>query len=323
MRQVTLNEIIYQALKRNLRDRTLPPGMVIGEAAVARAFGSSRAPALSALQRLTGEGLLLAGARRGFLVGPEGAPPVRQDLARAGLQVPANLARLISHRGHRARLYPEVERQIAACLPYGRFQINETQLAQRYAVSRTIAHEFLVRLERLNIVRLQGARWYAGPLTLDGLHEHYEMRWLLEPVALVQAAPGLDRAHVQRAHGRALRCGALRHRPDVARLQALERDLHVDIVMQCPNREMAATIYRSQLPLMATNDTFLPRVALEPDHMVPEHTEVLAHLLGGDTEAAARSLERHLRSAFKVVSMRFERLSRSEFSPPGYMTKDD
>lgn len=319
---MTLKEIVYETLKRNLRARWLPPGLVIGEVAVARAFGISRAPALSALRRLAAQGLLIPAARRGFLVGPKGACPLRRDLTSAGLQVPDDLYQQISQRGFRARLYPDVEREVAACLPYGKFQINESQLAQHYSVSRTIAHEFLVRLERLNIVRLEGSRWCAGPLTVDGLREHYEMRWLLEPVALIQAAPLLDLDHIQSARERAISCGALRHRPDIRRLQTLERDLHVDIVMRCPNREMAAAIYRSQLPLIATNDTFLPRVAVEWQQMVAEHSEVLTQLLGGDIDAAARSLHHHLKSAFSAVRERFERFSKSQFTPPDYMTRE-
>jgi DNA-binding GntR family transcriptional regulator len=319
---VTLYEIIYETLKRNLHDATLPPGLVIGEAAVARTFGSSRAPAVSALQRLAEEGLLRRGPRRGFVVGANGLPLLRQDLMTAGLRLPDNLQGLMNDRGYRARLYPAVEREIAACLPYGRFQINETRLAQHYGVSRTIAHEFLVRLERLEIVRLDGARWYAGPLTIDRLHEHYEMRWLLEPVALVQSAPLLDRAQLRQAYERTLQYRARKGRPDVRRLQAIEQDLHGDIVMRCPNREMAATIYRSQLPLLATNDTFLPRLAAEPQRMISEHAEVLAQLLDGHTKAAAQSLERHLHSAFTDVSQRFQQLLSADFVPPAYMIKD-
>jgi DNA-binding GntR family transcriptional regulator len=320
--QVLLNEVIYATLLENLRAQALPPGLVIGEAAVGAAFGTSRAPALTALQRLAAEGYLVPGRKRGFLVGPPGAPPVRLDLIGAGLRLPSDFAHVISQRVMRARLYPTVEREIAACLPYGRFQINELALAQHYGTSRTIAHEFLVRLERLNITRQDGSRWLAGPLRPEDLRDLYELRWLLEPVALSQAAPLTPHSEIEAAYGRARQCRAMARRPTARQLHAVERDLHTNIVMRATNREMVATIYRSQLPLMATNDTFLPRVTLrEPKQMLDEHLAVLAPLRAGDVISASKALEAHLRSAFVVLSARFERLSQVAFTPPTYMKR--
>jgi DNA-binding GntR family transcriptional regulator len=321
---IRLNDIVYATLRQNLEARTLPAGLVIGEAAVASIFGVSRAPALNALQRLVTEALLLPGPKRGFMVDPKGSRPIRKDLLQAGLQLPPNIAEMITGRGLRTRLYPAVEREIAACLPYGLFHINEYSLAQHYGISRTIAHECLVRLERANIVRQRASRWLAGPLTLEGLHEHYEMRWLLEPAALIQAAPLLDPAVIEAAHQRAMQCQAMTRRPSRQRLQALEHDLHVGIVLQCPNREMKDTIMRSQLPLIATNDTFLRRVPFRvPRQMIDEHLAVLAALRDGHPLAAADALAAHLRSALATVSAGFEGIARVKFTPPPYMKRED
>jgi len=55
---------------------------------------------------------------------------------------------------------------------------------EHHGVSRTVAHEVLTRLERTGLVTQDvNQRWYAGPLTVDLLREHYEMGWLLEPIA--------------------------------------------------------------------------------------------------------------------------------------------
>lgn len=320
--QVRLNDLIYATLLSNLQDGVLPSGLVIGEAAVGAAFGTSRAPALVALQRLAAEGHLLSGPKRGFLVGPASARPLRAGLIDAGLRLPTGLADVVSQRAMRARLYPSVEREIAACLPYGRFQINEVALAQKHGIGRTIAHEFLVRLERLNITRQDGSHWLAGPLRAEGLRDLYELRWLLEPVALTQAAPLIAPEEIEAAYHRARRCRDASRHPSARQIQAVERDLHTNIVMRATNQEMVATIYRCQLPLIATNDTFVPLVRLrEPQPMLDEHIAVLASLRTGDVGEAAKALEVHLRSAFIVVSDRFERLSRARFAPPSYMKR--
>ncbi|MBN9022370.1 MAG: GntR family transcriptional regulator, partial [Rhizobiales bacterium] len=40
-----LYEVIYSVLRAHIADGSLPPGLVLGEAAVARAFHASRVPA--------------------------------------------------------------------------------------------------------------------------------------------------------------------------------------------------------------------------------------------------------------------------------------
>ena len=188
-----LYALIYDVLREHIVDGSFPPGLVLGEASVARAFQASRVPAAAALRRLQRDGLVRDFDGRGYVTGGNAAP-VRIDLAEAGLRLPAGLAGDLKLRNRRERIYPEVEHAVAACLSYGRFLLNESALAEHHGVSRTVAHEVLTRLERTGLVTQDvNQRWYAGPLTAELLREHYEMRWLLEPIALGQALPGLDR----------------------------------------------------------------------------------------------------------------------------------
>ncbi len=79
-----LYEVIYRNLRRQIADESLPRGLVIGEAAVARAFQSSRIPAAAALRRLKDEGFLQSFEGRGLMVGSDaGVQPRRLDLRRA------------------------------------------------------------------------------------------------------------------------------------------------------------------------------------------------------------------------------------------------
>ena len=132
-------------------------------------------------------------------------------------------------------------------------------------------------------------RWYAGPLTADLLREHYEMRWLLEPIALGQASPELDReGNLRQGAARPLQVrGRGRHKPN--ELERLEHDLHVDIVLRCDNRQLRETIRRSQLPIIATHSTFEHfQHRDEIVIMVSEHMAILEHLRRGRHEAAMR-----------------------------------
>jgi DNA-binding GntR family transcriptional regulator len=191
-------------------------------------------------------------------------------------------------------MYSEVEHTVACCLQYGRFQVNESLLAGYYGVSRTVAHEVVAQLDRAGLVTQdRNRRWYAGPLTPDQMREHFELRRLLEPLALAQAFPRLDRGDLsdKRVRVRA----AIDGRRTAARLETLERDLHIDTVLRCHNSRLADAVKRSQLPLLATHDTFQRHLdAEEVDLMLAEHLEVFDRLIAGDRSGASKALERHL-----------------------------
>ncbi|MBB5751178.1 GntR family transcriptional regulator [Prosthecomicrobium pneumaticum] len=291
-----LYELIYRVLRRHLADGALPKGLVIGEAAVARAFRSSRIPAAAALRRLRDEGLLTSFEGRGLIV-EGGEEPLRIDLAEAGLVLPETLGGEPKARNRRVRIYPEVEHIVASCLPYGRFQLNGSLLADHYGVSRTVAHEVLTRLERAGlIVQDRNQRWYAGPLTPELMQEHFELRWLLEPVALTQA-PDIDRVDLEAKRARLVKLQTGKR--TVAAIERLEEDLHVDTVLRCRNRQLRQAIRRSQLPLIATHHTFERHLHTEEvDLMLAEHREVFDRLIAADLPGATAALERHLRRSF-------------------------
>ena len=289
-----LYALIYDVLREHIVDGSFPPGLVLGETSVARAFQASRVPAAVALRQLKREGLLSDFDGRGYLTG-QGAAPLRLDLREAGLRLPATLADELKIRNRRERIYPEVEHAVAACLAYGRFLLNESALAEHYGVSRTVAHEVLTRLERTGLVTQDlNQRWYAGPLTSELLSEHYEMRWLLEPIALAQALPRIAAEEIAAKLARAEAARSSRLKP--ADLESLERDLHVDLVHRCGNRQLRETIRRSQLPLIATHSTFEhdqdPR---EIETMVAEHIAILSALAANRHAEAMATLDAHLR----------------------------
>ena len=296
-----LYELIYRVLRRQIADNSLPCGLVIGEAGVARAFQSSRIPAGAALRRLKEEGLLQTFGGRGLMVGSATTfEPLRLDLIEAGLAIPDAEALQSAARRRRTSMYSEVEHIVACCLQYGRFQLNESLLADHYSVSRTVAHEVIAQLDRAGLVTQdRNRRWYAGPLTADQMREHFELRRLLEPIALIQAFPRLDRRDLSDKRARVL--AALRGKRTPARLETLERDLHIDTVLRCPNGRLADAVKRSQLPLLATHDTFQRHLdAEEVDLMLAEHLEIFDRLLDGDRSRASKTLEKHLKRSVET-----------------------
>ncbi len=293
--EAPLYQTIYAVLREHLEQGAFPAGLVLGEANVARAFKASRIPAAAALKRLSDEGLIGGFAGRGFIArGGETAPtPLRLELSEAGLVLPAAEADG-SPRNIGLKIYPEVEHAVAASLAYGRFMLNESALAEHYSVSRTIAHEVLTRLARTGIiVQEANQRWYAGPLTAQSIREHYEMRWILEPVALRQAFPKFTEAELAARRDRVMRAqGGDR---GIMELEGIEQDLHIDTVARCNNRQLLQAVQRSQLLLIATHATFRShRTGTEISTMLEEHRSIYDLLLDGDLDSACRMLETHL-----------------------------
>jgi DNA-binding GntR family transcriptional regulator len=315
--------LIADTLESNIRAGTLKQGTVVNETALSKVFGTSRVPAAAALRELEAAGLISRLAPRGFKVGRGTDKPRRVNLLEGGLVLPEGFDAGAASRSHRVRLYPQIEREISACLAYGKFTINESGLARSYGVSRTVAHEILVRLERLDIARLEGSRWYVGPLSMDDLRHRYEMRWILEPVALANAAPLLGRQMILRARRKVERYVSAEARPAATRILELEQDLHIDMVLRCTNTEMRSAIYRSQLPLLSTHYTFQKGTSVDEIHkMAEEHVKVFNMLLADDASGAALALEQHLKSAFDVVIERYHLSPHDDFSIPEYMSRE-
>lgn len=295
-----LYELIYSVLREHIAGGRFPPGLVLGESTVARAFNASRIPAGAALKRLHREGLVSDFDGRGYLAGPQKhAEPIRLELAEAGFVLDPSIAAELGVRNRRGRIYPDVEHTVAACLSYGRFLLNESALAEHYRVSRTVAHEVLTRLERTGLVTQDvNQRWYAGPLTPALLREHYELRWLLEPAALGQVIGELDPVDLGAKLERAQT--ARDGRPPPRKLERLEHDLHVDIVLRCHNLKLRETIRRSQLPIIATHSAFEhSQSAADLQTMVSEHAAILESLVRGQRKRAMQQLEDHLRRSLE------------------------
>ena len=180
-----LYQQVYEIIAGQVSQGVLLPGSRINESSVAEQFGISRAPARQALVELERKGFLDKSAGRGYQVsvsrpGKAAAPVVVPDTAED-----LRLTQLSSWE----KIYGEVESEIAARCSFAGWRVNETELARFYDVSRTVARDVVGRLQQRGIVRKdERSRWIAPAMTPDHVGELYELRWLLEPVALEKAA---------------------------------------------------------------------------------------------------------------------------------------
>jgi len=287
-----LYERAYEILAAQIGDGMLSSGARLTESAVAEQFGISRAPARRALTELERSGLLVKASGRGYKVRGES-----DGGAALSSPVRVNADIRLTSRPSWERIYSEVEDEIIGRISFGSWRVNEAVLARHYGVSRTVARDVVGRLQSRGLLRKDDrSRWYAPALTPEHVGELYELRSILEPIALAKAAPHVPpeflaemRTHLDEAiaHAEAV---------EGPTLERLEEDMHVKLLGFCGNRTLMQAITLPQSLLIAHRFLYrwTPRLFItEP--FLPEHMEILQHLERGDTTKAAAALEHHLK----------------------------
>lgn len=293
-------EIAEDVLRTNIAEGVLPPGLVLLEGPIAEILQISRAPVQRALQALEADGLVHRFKGRGYLVGPDSKTlePNRTDIKTLGLIVPQHADEALQSRSSWERIYNVVERDVAGCVVFGQYRIIEIEIANHFNVSRTVVRDVLTRLRERGLVRKnQSSHWIAGPLTAQTVKDHFVLRGMLEPQALVSGAPHIDRDALTRLFDR-LR--ELEHRQTTDFLKDLEeiQARFIEIcVLSTPNERLQDLIRNNLLPVTAT-ERLLGRLGLPGDPTVITEFRLVAELLmRGATAAAAAMLETHIEAA--------------------------
>jgi DNA-binding GntR family transcriptional regulator len=286
---------IVLILAAEIRDAILPVGSRLTEPDLARRFGVSRAPVRQALALLGRHGLVTRAGPRRHVIADDAADRASLVAPTASSLAPSRLESLPSWRP----IYDEVESEIIARIAFGSWRLREADLARHFRVSRTVARDVIGRLQGRGLVEKDEAgRWQAPELTAARMTEHYELRWVLEPLALRKAAPRIPPEAVQMARRR---LQAAVDRPESVTgemLDGLEEDLHVSLLAYGDNLTLLRSVRQHQSLLVAHR--FLYRwthrlFATEP--FLPEHMAILDRLTAGDHDGAATALEHHLRQS--------------------------
>jgi DNA-binding GntR family transcriptional regulator len=297
----------FKILAEQIAKGLLPQGARLQESDIAAQFGISRTPARQALAELEQDGLISKTGGRGYIVGT-----LPNDASGKKARIPvAGDVRLVSSPSWE-RIYSEVEGEIVARISFAAWRVNEAVLARHYGVSRTVARDVMGRLQQRGIIRKdERSRWYAPALTPAHVGELYELRWVLEPLALLKAAPNLPpgflsamRAHLEEAIANARQIGG-------DTLDRLEEEMHVILLGYCGNRTLMQAIALHQSLLVAHRFLYrwTPRL-FETEPFLPEHLEIVERLASGRIEDAAGMLEHHLRVSRERAIARVDVIAR-------------
>jgi DNA-binding GntR family transcriptional regulator len=299
----------FDILAARIADGSLPAGTKLLESHVAEDFGISRAPARQALSQLAASGLVLRSEGHGYVV---------RGVSKKGSPGPARRAEPIrlAPAASWERIYSEIESAIAARTAVAGWRVIESELAKYYSVSRTVARDVIARMHQRGVIRKDDkSRWYAPGLTPDYVAELYEMRWLLEPVALTNALQSAPRGFISGIRRHLESSLARAEELDGSVLDALEDELHVRLLGHCANRTLmdALRLYQSLLIAHSFLYSRAPHLyAVEP--FLPEHLKVLDRAEAGHAADAAKALEEHLRASLDRAVARIDVVAR-EFRP--------
>lgn len=297
---------VYDIVAEQIRAGALPHGTRLQESQLAARFGVSRAPTRQALADLEADGLVTKAEGRGYLVSRVSGSKA------AGRSEPAAEPVTLSSSASWERIYAEVESEIVARISFGSWRVNEVSLARHYGVSRTVARDVIGRLQQRGILRKdEGARWYAPALTPDHIGELYELRWLLEPTALVKAYPNLPQRLLPFMRGQLETAIADTDAVTGETLDRLEHQMHVQLLAHCRNETLMQAITLHQSLLIAHHFLYrwTPRL-FTSEPFLPEHLQIVTLLEAGKVEAAAAALEAHLRDSRERAVARVDVINR-------------
>lgn len=319
-------------LKEAVSSSSLLHGDILTEVVVSEVLRISRTPVKLAFDRLVDQGLMVKSDGRGFAI----LSPGHEALAggsftgqrRIRREQLANLmASPPPKRSHAAwtTIYDEVEREISGRSVFGPMRVVEAELASCYGVSRTVAHEVLMRMERLGIiVKDERGRWLIVPMTRDRVRQIYEVRRLLEPSAIRAAAARIPADELDEMR---IRLKAVKDcYPDVSvvKLDRLERDLHVSCIGYCGNSELVKLLRGIQALLIHNKHMLGSYLSLpQLDPFMGEHAIILEALSRRDGASAAHAMEAHLQAAIPNVLQRLDILLEQEpTAQPSYLVAE-
>jgi len=297
---------IATQIRKGIAAEALPTGTVLLEGPLAAIFGSSRSPVKRALASLEEEGLLSRFDGRGFLVGKAGAP--------RRLKITPRMLLLDDDEGLNAKSfawqphYYEFEREIILRSVFGKARVNELALARHLDVGRTVAHDLLTHAREVGIVHKDdGSRWWIVPLDEARFENLYELRILLEPVAMIGAMGHIPEAKLDEIEARLHRVQSVFPVFTGADLDALEADLHIDCLGYSRNPEIIEALKRCSCILVAGKHI---QLALSNgngvDPFMEEHLEIVAALRERDPVAVRTRLMRHLELSAEKAARRLQ-----------------
>ncbi|WP_313059159.1 GntR family transcriptional regulator, partial [Agrobacterium cavarae] len=229
-------------LAADIANGVIVQGTRLTETMVANRFGISRAPARQALAELERLHLVRKAESRGYDVVAK-SRSVPEIGATDESSAPTTDTMRMQPRSSWELIYDNIEIEIVSRTSLADWRINEAMLAKHYGVSRTVARDVVARLQQRGIVHKdESGRWYAPALTAKHIDELYELRWILEPIALEKAAANFPDGLLLSLRKNVADAIRSVEKINGEMLDALEQQLHVELLGYCENASLMRAI---------------------------------------------------------------------------------
>ncbi|GAA5004695.1 GntR family transcriptional regulator [Acinetobacter puyangensis] len=295
-------QIIFETLTKAIKDQTIPTGTVLLEAPLSKIFNTSRVPVRHALQLLSDQHLISRFDGRGYLVNPkqEYTKPIRLNITKELLGIPDN-EEIIDTRLLSEKIYEELYQYISQIILHGHYRLDEQRAAEHFNISRSVVREALKNLHLQGLVEKEPyGDWLAGPLSAQSVSENYELRLILEPIALRNNIHQVSSNDLKKMSERILFAQQNIKDMDKQIIKQIEHDLHHTLCnIEWQNQKMAHIMYNAQSSILISQVLHEAIHVNDYHFMLAEHQAVIDALLYGSLESAIQNLEKHLINAKK------------------------
>lgn len=194
-------------------------------------------------------------------------------------------------------LYLELKDRLINCIYPPGSMLNELQLAEEFAVSRTPIREAIGRLEADGYVRVLPKKGiYVTDISLNNVHQIFQTRIEIEPLALRLAVPHLAMEELLMFRKR-----FTDEEPDISNAFRLDTAMHLFLVEHCGNRyiiEMMRKLFDDNTRIVIASKQNQVRI----HDAKREHLEILNSLIEKeDPEKTARLLRTHLETCRRAA----------------------
>lgn len=199
------------------------------------------------------------------------------------------------------RAYERLRRDIITCAIAPGSEISEAQLATQYKLGKAAVRVALTKLAHDGLVRAIPRRGYmVMPVTLQDIHDVFELRLMLEPAAARMAA---GKVSIQRLKVYDEMCRGSGSTPDTrsnARVLDANKAFHVTIAQATGNARLAGAVEQllDQMMRLLHLGLAVTKGAQLAQH---EHKALIKALARGDGETAERVCREQIEASRNMV----------------------
>jgi DNA-binding GntR family transcriptional regulator len=170
----------------------------------------------------------------------------------------------------------------------------ETELAAKYNISKTPVREALLILAREGIVEMNAFRGMrVRDFTTRDAQEIYELREILEPLALERAIPHMNEEDIAGLRKILDEAWEAAEKGEQRKLSKLNRDFHSALVDKCDNSRVVVTLRQLQDQIRVMTLRFWKAQATYLQE-AEQHEAILKSVEARDAKKAAQLLHAHI-----------------------------